>query len=56
MHLPLGERQMEIYRRPSVRRTSSPSIAKLDGLEVRRTGKKSSAARLGRMANGWMRG
>jgi len=35
----LGERQMEIYRRVSVRRTSSPSIAELDGLEVRHTGK-----------------
>jgi hypothetical protein len=32
-----------------VRRTSSPSIAKLDGLEVRRTGKNSSAVRL----NSW---
>jgi hypothetical protein len=37
---------MEICRRAFVRRTSSPSIAKLDGLEVRRTGKNSSAARL----------
>jgi len=29
-----------------VRRTSSPSMKRLDGLEVRRTGKNSSAARL----------
>ena len=43
---PLGERQMKIYRQASVRRTSSPSFTRLDGLEVRHTGKRSSAARL----------
>jgi hypothetical protein len=37
---------MKIYLPATVRRTSSPSMTRCDGLEVRRTGKKSSATRL----------